>query len=218
MQRETRPRRFIRNVMGFVFTSTSEAGIPVSPGFRRTTAFTCTKAPSPDFRCVPHSKFMMMMTMMILGTKVSLSTNARHMLSRFRLPVNFRTSADVRTESSPQFVTFRLFSPSPTQSCYATEFIGCATPEKQIQTLLQSLLDVSTLYQMILDGKEASGYGEGRSISQLFRFESGSVDALFSFWIPFPTTRQSTDGTLFGFSWQIYKIRELPRLSPLVPQ
>jgi len=69
---------------------------------------------------------------------------------------------------------------------------------------------------MILDGEEAPGYGEGRSISQLFRFESGSVDALFPFGYLFRTTRQSNDG-LFGFSWQVYKIRELPRLSPLIP-
>lgn len=72
------------------------------------------------------------------------------------------------------------------------------------------------IYQMILDVEEASGYGDVYSISQPFRFESAFVDAL-SFGILSRTTRQSADGTLFGFSRRMYKMRGLPRLPRLVP-
>ena len=53
---------------------------------------------------------------MIQGTKVGLSISARHMPPRFRLTVNSRTSADVRTELFPPLVTLRLFPLSYTVS------------------------------------------------------------------------------------------------------
>ena len=156
MQRGTHPGRF----MPWGFATTSEVEIPASPGLRRVSVFTCTKAPSQIPRPISHPK----PTTRIPGARVKVSRFvhiARHM-SRFGLTVNFRsarklvhswymfyypslviarsvggTSADVRTELSPVRGA-SSFSPSPTQSGYATEFNGCATPEKQIPALLQS--------------------------------------------------------------------------------
>ena len=93
--------------------------------------------------------------------KVGLSIGAHHM-RRFLLTDNFRLDRKrilfQHVFDYPSLVIARLagelwrtsvrnyfsrsrhsvFSHFHTQSGYATEFIGCATPEKQIQTLLQS--------------------------------------------------------------------------------
>ena len=153
----TRNMRLIRDGSSHGARVCSRSGVPVSLRFRRVSVLTWVKTPSPLFGCVPYSKPMMVIEE--ARVKVGLSTDASSHASLL-LTVNFRldskriprhmslviaclaggTSADARTGLSLPLITLRL---THTQPGHTTVVIGCATPEKQIRTPLQSLRGVS---------------------------------------------------------------------------